>query len=207
MRAPNEVPFVNSLNGHSQVKPFLTLLLLSLGLIAAQAQDALIPRIAVVDMTVVFLAHPETVKAEGALESQRKEAREIFKTKSEELKKVLQEHQKVTADLVAAGTAASSTDKAAAKALLDQAMKLEKEIAELRTTQESDLKRGYVDERRRILGQIQTTIAKFNADGGYHLILDKSAASANGIPQILHAPGVDDITEKIIQLVQEEADQ
>jgi len=173
-------------------------------LVAQEAAPAPIPKIAVVDMTVAFLAHPETAKAQGELEVKRKEARELFVKKSEALKEVLQDHQKLTQKLVAAGTNASSTDKTAAKELLDDAMKLEKEIAALRTTQENDLKEGFVEERRRILGLIKEIIAKYNADGRYMLILDKSAASANGLPQVLHSPGADDVTEDIIALFEEE---
>lgn len=53
------------------------------------AQQAGGLKIAVVDMTTVFKAHPETAKAEAALEAKREESREVFKAKSGELKDVL----------------------------------------------------------------------------------------------------------------------
>ncbi|MEM7011227.1 MAG: OmpH family outer membrane protein [Verrucomicrobiota bacterium] len=159
-------------------------------------------RIAVVDMTAVFKAHPETAKAEAALEAQKKEARTVFKAKSGELKDVLKSHQEVTAQIVDAGTGASSALKTKAKELLDQAMKLEKEVATLKTTHERDLEQGFLAERHRILGLITTEIDKLNANGDYTLILDKSAASANGIPQVLSVKGAVDLTDKVIALVQ-----
>lgn len=178
---------------------FLTLALSLFLAVAADAQT-----IAVVDMTAVFKAHPETAKAEAALEAQRKEARTAFKAKSGELKEVLKEHQGVTTQLIDAGTRASDELKKKAEQLLDQAMNLEKEVATLKTTHERDLEQGFLAERRRILTLIQEEIDKLNANGAYALILDKSAASANGIPQVLSAPGATDLTEQLIKIVQDE---
>ncbi len=154
-----------------------------------------------VDLTAVFKAHPKTAAAETALEAKQKASREVFVAKKKELEDVLRQHQAVTQKLVAAGSSASSTDKTKAKTLLDQATKLEKEIATLRTTQTNDLQTAFVDERRKILGEISATIAKFNAAGTYAVILDKSAQSANGLPQVIHSPGATDITSQVVALV------
>lgn len=167
-----------------------------LGTAALSADDR--PRIAVIDMTAVFNAHPETKKAEAALAKKQREARLAFNGKASALKGILQQHQEITRKLVDAGAAADAAMKQEAADLLDRAAVLEREVAELRTTGERDLKQNFLAERRRILGRIAAEIAEFNADGGYALILDRSAESANGIPQVLHAPGADDITEEII---------
>ena len=164
------------------------------------AQDSA-PKIAVVDMVAVFKAHPKTAIAEAALEAKKKAAREVFQAKKKKLEEVLRNHQAVTQKLVAAGSSASSSDKAAAKAHLDEATKIEKEIATLRTTQATELKTNFVTERRQILEDISAAIAKFNASGKYALILDRSARSANGIPQVVHSPGTEDITAQITALV------
>lgn len=95
-------------------------------------------RVAVVDLTAVFNAHPDTAQAEALLE---------------------------------------------------------RAVAAMKTTQERGLEQGFLAERRRILASISGGIGRFNADARYALILDNSAASANGLPQVLHAPGVDDVTE------------
>ncbi len=157
--------------------------------------------IAVVDLIAVFKAHPKTVVAEAALAKQQKSSRDAFAAKKKELQNVLEKHQNVTQRLVTAGTSASSTDKNAAKELLEAATKLEKEIATLRTTQANDLKTNFVKERGVILAEIRETVAKFNQDGRYSMIFDTSAISANGIPQVIHSPGATDITVEILTLV------
>ena len=180
------------------------LFILQITFLTAFSQDS-VPqlKIAVVDVTTVFKAHPATATAEAVLEKSRKEGRELFKEKAEALKDVLQKHQAVTQKMVHAGSSVSSADKESAKSLLDQAMKLEKEIATLKTTNESDLKTGFINERSKILKNIAEIIAEFNSDGRYALVFDKSASSANGIPQIMHAPGAVDITGQITALVKQ----
>jgi Skp family chaperone for outer membrane proteins len=163
------------------------------------ADDA--PRIAVVNMTEVFNAHPETKKVEAELGKKRSAARKAFDTKTSELKKVLQKHQETTQKLVAAGNAPGPELKTEARNLLDQASDLEREVAAMQTTQERDLKQEFIVERQRILGLIVSTITTFNANGSFTLILDRSAESANGIPQVLHAPGARDITHEILALI------
>jgi Skp family chaperone for outer membrane proteins len=158
-------------------------------------------RIAVVDMTEVFKAHPETVEAEAELMKQRRAAGKLFNEKANELKKLLEQHQELTKKLVDAGKKASAEQKERANELLNRATKLEAGVAELRTTQERDLQEGFLKERRRILESITETISEFNSEGGYSLVLDRSAASANGIPQVLHAPGAEDVTAEIVKLL------
>ena len=167
-----------------------------LGVVALSAQDRL--RIAVVDTTAVFKAHPETKLAEAALEKQQREARDAFGKKSAALKEILHKHQELTRKLIDAGKDASAAMKLQAAELLDQAAALEREVATLQTTGERDLKQAFLMERRRILGHITAAVAEFNADGRYAMVFDQSAESANGIPQVLHAPGAEDITSEII---------
>ena len=140
-------------------------------------------------MTAVFKAHPKTATAEAQIERQKMEARDVFIEKKKALEDVLKDHQSVTQKLVASGSNSSVADKELARTLLDEATKLEKEIATLRTTQANDLKNSFVKERRQILDEISTAIVKFNAEGKYAVILDSSAQSTNGIPQVIHAPG------------------
>lgn len=158
-------------------------------------------RIAVVDMSEVFKSHPESAKAEADLLKQRQASRKLFNEKANELKKLLEQHQEITRELVDAGEKASAEQKKEVNDLLNRATKLETEVAEIRTRQERDLQEGFLAERRRILDSITRAISEFNSDGGYSLILDRSAASANGIPQVLHAPGVEDVTAEIVKLV------
>jgi len=177
---------------------FLSLVLF-LGFAPAAVADSL--RVAVIHMTEVFSAHPETAKAEAALKAKRAAARKEFTEKANQLKTLLQKHQEVTGKLVDAGINPPEPLKKQAAALLDQAADLEREIAALQTTGERDLEQEFVRERQRILAGITKVIESFNSSGVYAVILDRSATAANGIPQVVHAPGAEDITEQIIKLL------
>ena len=51
--------------------------------------------------------------------------------------------------------------------------------------------------------EIRAAVEKFNADGRYAMVFDRSSASSNGLPQVVHAPGAVDITAEVIALVKE----
>jgi Skp family chaperone for outer membrane proteins len=144
-------------------------------------------RIAVVDMTSLFNGHAETKAAEARVTKARDEARKIFREKSDSLKKVLQEHQ----ELIKGGNVEGG------RAALERARVLEREIATLKTTQARDLEEAFLAEKRAILTSIREAVQAFNETAGYSLILDRSAAAANGIPMIIDVKGLDDITEAV----------
>ncbi|MEM6278048.1 MAG: OmpH family outer membrane protein [Verrucomicrobiota bacterium] len=153
------------------------------------ADEAL--RIAVVDLEAVFAVHPTTADATANLTKAREASRDEFKQRSNTLKKVLQEHQ----ELIRAGR-----KEEAAKKLIE-ANEAEKRIATLRTTRMRDLEEEFQRTKKLILSDIQKGLAIFNEDGRYDLILDRSSKSSNGLPQVLHAPGAEDITEELIEFV------
>lgn len=174
--------------------PFLTILafLLPPAIASSQAPS---PAIAVIDLARAFAAHPETGAATAQLTRDRNAAREVFKEKSESLKKCLQEHQ----ELIRAGKKTEAVEK------LKEANELEKAIATLRTTQQRDLEEKFKREKNRILDAIRAEVATLNAGGKYAVILDKSAESAFGVPAVIDATGADDITEIIIARLKEKA--
>ena len=155
--------------------------------ISVSAQDAA-KTFAVVDLTKVFLDHPETEKAQEALNEERAALREVFKKKSEALKEALQKHQ----EEIRAGKQDAAVE------TLNEVNTLEKAIATLRSTQQNELEQKFAAEKSRVLKLIRDAVAAYNVDGRYALILDASAAAANGLPMVLDAPGADDITDAII---------
>jgi Skp family chaperone for outer membrane proteins len=44
---------------------------------------------------------------------------------------------------------------------------------------------------------IRRVVREFNAQQGYALVFDSSSSSSNGLPQVLDAPGAEDITAEI----------
>lgn len=168
----------------------LPALLLAVG---AYAEPPTPNRLATVDLTAVFEAHPRTAAETASLTSARTAAREDFRAKSKALKDTLQQHQK----LLRAGKRTEAT------AALEKANELERAIAELGTTNQKNLEERFRQAKEAIMDDIARVVREFNAEKGYALVLDKSAASANGLPQILDAPGADDVTAEIIARVKQ----
>ena len=160
-------------------------LLLFVAILPLAAQDA---RIAVVDMTRLFNEHPHTAAAEERVTEARKKARDTFLEKSKALKFALQEHQ----DLVLAGKTTEAGKK------LEATRVLQRELAQAKTTQERDLEKQFLDEKRKILKHVQEAVQTYNQEEGYALVLDRSAAAESGIPMVVDVRGLDDITEAVI---------
>ena len=165
--------------------------LLALLLPAAVLAGSPLPRWAVVDLTAVFQAHPRTAAATAELTSARGAARKKFRAESAALKDTLQRHQELLRE--------GRRPEAAAE--LEKANTLERSIAELGTTNQRDIEEQFRRAKTEIMEDIARVVREFNATRGYAVILDKSAASANGLPQVLDAPGADDITAEIIARV------
>ena len=162
------------------------LILFVLAVLPLAAQE---PRLAVVDMTRLFEAHPDTKAAEERVTEARAEARKAFLKKSEDLKKALQEHQELTL--------AGKTGDAGKK--LEAARALQRELAVAKTTMERDLEEQFLEEKRGILRQVREGVRACNEEMGYALVLDRSAAAASGIPMVVDVRGLEDITAAVME--------
>lgn len=151
------------------------------------------PRLAVVDLTAIFEAHPRTATATAELTKARDEARKKFRAESAGLKNTLQRHQELLRD----------GQREQAMAELEKANTLERSIAELGTTNQRNIEEQFRRAKAEIMDDILRVIREFNAEKGYALVLDKSSASANGLPQVLDAPGAADVTADIVARVKQ----
>lgn len=172
--------------------PLVAFLFLSLAAAFGQAPASGL-RLAVVDLTAVFKAHPRTATATAELARTRDAARRKFRAESAELKNTLQRHQ----ELLRAG------DRAGATAELEKANAVERSIAELGTTDQRNIEEQFRRAKGEIMDDILGVVRAFNAEKRYTLVLDKSSASSNGLPQVLDAPGADDVTAEIIARVKQ----
>jgi len=175
--------------------PFLAFFALAQTLAASPPETA--PpgfRVAIVDVAKVFSEHPATREATRELTEARETLMAEFKEASKELKTLLQDHQ----EAIRAG------DRDEAETILKEANEVEKRIASLKTTQQRDLDAKFRAAKSGILAEVRSLIARFNAEGQYGLILDSSASSPSGAPQVVHAPAAEDITEAVIALLEEE---
>ena len=67
-----------------------------------------------------------------------------------------------------------------------------------KAAQEAELERTFLAEKNAILDAITAAIRELNADGKYHLVIDRSAAAANGMPTVIDVRGLEEITETVI---------
>lgn len=171
--------------------PLLALLGILLLPVIAHAQDA--PRFAVVDLTAVFQAHPRTATATAELSTARDAARKKFRAESADLKNTLQRHQELLRE--------GRREDAAAE--LEKANALERSIAELGTTNQRNIEEQFRRAKTEIMDDILRVVREFNSEKRYTLVLDKSSASSNGLPQVLDAPGAEDVTPEIIARVKQ----
>ncbi len=88
---------------------------------------------------------------------------------------------------------------AAESALANEA---EKTIATLCPRDRRDLEERFRTATAAILAELREAVAIFNAEGRFHLILDASAASSNGPPQVRHAPRAIDIISELVACLQ-----
>lgn len=149
--------------------------------------------IAVVDMKKVFANHPATETASEELTEAREASRKAFREQSNLLKEILQRHQ----ELIRAGNREEAAEQ------LKKANEAERAIAALNTTDQRDLEEDFRKAKLKIMREIAGAVAEFNEDGRFALIFDSSSASSNGLPQVVHAPGATDITEDVIQFIEE----
>lgn len=155
-------------------------------------------KVALVDMKRIFDAHPDTRAAEERVRKTSQRARDTFREKTDALKATLQRHQETILGVEKASGAEAEKRRAEASALLARAREMEREVAEFQSVQEAALKKSFLEEKNRIMDAIVAAVKEYNREGRYHLILDKSAAAANGLPMVVDDKGLSDVTEEII---------
>ena len=167
---------------------FILILLIGSLFQVTYAQDS---KIAVLDMTKLFEKHPKTAPAIAKLNSERAASSTRYRDLSSKLKATLQTHQEQI----------RANKKTAAVDTLKIANELEKQIATMGTKEYRDMEEKFRQEKLAILKAIRDSVRNFNKDGKYALILDLSAVSPTGLPQVVDSPGCVDITEQVQQFI------
>ncbi len=171
---------------------FLTLFALALILpTVSSAQE--VPRIAVIDLTELFEKHPDTPAALQKLTAVREASGKRYHELSSQLKATLQTHQ----EQIRYG------QKDAATETLKKANELEKAIATLGTKEYRDTEEKFRQQKLALLKDIRDTVREYNQSAKYTLILDLSAVSPTGLPQVIDASGCTDITAEILKRLQQ----
>ncbi len=154
-------------------------------------------RIAVVDFKGLLAQHPEAIRIEAALENRRVEALRQLEEKRNEARLLAENARQIQ-------QAGLDGDGALTPEAENMLMDLRKQDAELRQTMrqlEYEVQEKLIDERReafaKLTAALQAAVRETNS-GRYDLVLDASAISRAGFPQVLDHSGVDDLTKEVM---------
>ncbi|RFC47236.1 MAG: chaperone for outer membrane protein [Verrucomicrobia bacterium] len=161
--------------------------------------EAADPVIAVVDFKKALAAHPKAKELEAELRATQENAKKVFEAKQKELSELQTELQKAVAPLK---TKEGNTEKnlQAVRDLQDRGREIQQSMLDVqaRTRQTiADRQDAVLPE---LASQIRGLIATAN-NGQYAVVLDTSALSRDGLPQVIEAPGAFDLTDRVIALL------
>jgi Skp family chaperone for outer membrane proteins len=172
------------------------LLFLAVGLAGAGAAD---PVVAVVDFKKALAAHPKAQALEDELRATQENAKKVFEAKQGELKELETAWQK-------ANETVQSKDGNTQQNLLVK-RDLEERIVQVRQSMidvQARTRQTIADRQDAVLPDLAEEIRKLVStanDGKYAVVLDVSALSRDGLPQVIEAPGAFDLTDRVIALL------
>lgn len=178
----------------------------TLGLVSGvQAQVS--GRIVTVDMQKIFDAYYKTPTARGKLEETRDQFTKELQTKQEDLKKQVEELNKLREDQDRPEYTPEVREqkKKALTEKLGDMQKQQRDLEEYRRSHQRILEEQSMRMRQGILKEITDVVQKESKDAGYLLVLDRSGNTLNGLPSLVYAQENIDITADIIKILNKNA--
>jgi outer membrane protein len=184
------------------MKKLFAVLLVALVTVSASspgmAQTA--PKLGVIDLKKVFDGYWKTKQADvnlkaqaGELDKQRKSMLEAYERLSGEYKKVLD-----TANDQAVSADEREKRKKSAEAKLMEMREVEQSVQQFDRTARTQLVEKQRQMRDNILKELKDAISAKAKAGGYDMIIDSAAESANGTTMVMFWNGTGDITDAIL---------
>jgi len=164
-------------------------------------------RIVTVDMQKLFDQYYKTPTARGKLEETRDQFTKELTTKQEDLKKQVDELNKLREDQERPEytTEVREQKRKAMTEKLGEMQKLQRDLEEFRRSHQKILEEQSMRMRQGILKEITDVVLKEAKDSGYLLVLDKSGNTLNGLPSIVFAQDSLEITGDIIKILNKSA--
>jgi Skp family chaperone for outer membrane proteins len=157
------------------------------------------PTIAVVDFKKVLASHPKAKELETELRATQENAKKVFEAKQKDLKDLDENLQKAAATL--------KTKDGNTQENIDLARDLQargREIQQSMLDVQARTRQTIADRQDAVLPGLADEIRKYVAtanNGQYAIVLDLSAISRDGLPQIIEAPGAFDLTDRVIAML------
>ncbi len=181
--------------------------------IAAVALAAFAPsanaqaKMGTLDMNAIFTQYYKTKDAEAKLNEARAAAKKELDDRLENLKKSMDEINKINADI----EKPELSKDAKAKATKDRddkvndARNLDREITEFRGTRERQLQEQFVRMRKDIIDEIMKVVNDKVKEAGYDVVFDKSGMSMGQIPVLVYSRGDLDFSAAIVTALNKNA--
>ncbi|HTB82989.1 MAG TPA: OmpH family outer membrane protein [Candidatus Sulfotelmatobacter sp.] len=164
--------------------------------LSASAQQ----KIATVDMKKLFNGYYKTKMAQVAIDKDKAEASKDLRDMSEALDKAKDDYKQMLDQANDSAISADEREKRKAAAA-DAARDLNSRQVNFESYQRT-AQSQLADKSQRMIGNLVTEIQKYVSDtaksGGYAVVLDSSAASANLTPNVLYADPSVDITADVL---------
>jgi Skp family chaperone for outer membrane proteins len=174
---------------------FPVFLILLTSLVTAQAD----PVMAVVDFKKALAAHPKAKELEAELRATQENAKKVFEAKQKELKDLDAAIQKAAE--------ATKTKEGNTQQNIDMVRDLQVKFREIQQSMfdvQARTRQTIADRQDAVLPDLAKEVRELvtTANGGkYAIVLDLSALSRDGLPQVIEAPGAFDLTDRVIALL------
>ena len=157
-------------------------------------------RIATIDLRKVSDGYWKTKQADAALKDRAADMEKEHKNMLEDWKKAKEDYQGLLAG--ANDQAVSSEEREKRKKAAEEKLKYIKDTEDTILQYEKQARNTLDDQRHRmrdnILGEIRTLLNSKAKSGGYSLVIDTAAESANNTPIVLFNSNENDVTEAIL---------
>ncbi len=160
-------------------------------------------RIVTIDMQKIFDQYYKTPTARAKLEETRDQFTKELQTKQEELKKQVDELNKLREDQDRPEYTPEVREEKRKKMTekLGEMQKMQRDLEEYRRSHQKILEEQSLRMRQSILKEITDVVLKEAKDAGYLLVLDKSGNTLNGLPSVVFSQDAMEITAEIIKIL------
>ena len=189
------------------IKSILTTAILATALCAlAPSANAQI-KVGTLDMNAVFTQYYRTKDAEAKLNEARAAAKKELDDRLENLKKSMDEINKINASLEKPELSKDAKEKTTKtrNEKVEEARNLDREITEFRGTRERQLQEQFVRMRKDIIDDIMKIVNDKVKSAAYDVVFDKSGLSMGQIPVILYSRNDLDFSKEIVDVLNKNA--
>ncbi len=179
---------------------FLPLLVAGLTAATLTAGAQTPPKIAVVDLKKVFDGYWKTKQADTQLKERAADLDKARKGMVEDYQKAGEEYKKLVdgANDSVLSTEERDKRKTAAEKKLLEIKEIEQSVNQFDRTSRTTLSDQQTRMRNRILDDVREVINAKAKAGGYTLVLDTAAESANQTPIVMYSSGDNDVTDAVL---------